>query len=421
MIDPRIVRNNPEKLIDSFKRRNKEFDMTRLSELDSVRREVMSRSEFLKAERNETSKAIAAKQREKEDASCDIARMREVGDEIKAFDQKLIDIDEEFNNILLSIPNIPDDTVPFGKDEYDNVEIRVIGEKPSFDFEPKGHWDVGEKLGIYDPVTATKLAGSRFTMFRGLGARMSRALISFMLDEHTINEGYEEIAAAAVVNPESLYASGQLPKFEEDLFGLREGLYLSPTAECQLTNLYRDEIILHDTLPLYYTAHTPCFRAEAGSAGQESRGFIRQHQFEKIEMYKFVVPENSMDELEKMVENAGNILEKLGLSYRVIQLCTGDMGFAAVKTYDLEVWMPGMNKFLEISSCSNCGDFQARRGQIRFRRTATDKPEFCHTLNGSGLAVGRTIAAIFENYQQADGSLVVPEVLRQYMGVDVIK
>jgi len=420
MIDPKIVRNNPEILADSFKRRNKKIDMTRLSELDSARRDVMSKSEALKAERNETSKMIASKQRAKEDASADIQRMRAVGDDIKRLDAELLAIEDGFNGILMSIPNIPDASAPLGESEEDNVEVKIVGSKPEFNFEPKGHWEIGESLGIYDPTTAARIAGSRFTLFKGLGAKLSRALIAFMLDEHTNNEGYTEIAPPAIVSPDSLLASGQLPKFEEDLFGLREGMYMSPTAECQLTNLHRDDIIAPDTLPLAYTAHTPCFRAEAGSAGQESRGLIRQHQFDKVEMYKFVLPENSMDELEIMLKDAGNILEKLGLCYRILELCTGDLGFAAVKTYDLEVWMPGMNKFVEISSCSNCGDFQARRGQIRFRRNSEAKPELCHTLNGSGLAVGRTMAAIFENYQQEDGSLAIPEVLRKYMGVGVI-
>ena len=420
MIDPKIVRNNPEILVDSFERRNKKFDMTRLSELDSARRDIMSKSEALKAERNETSKMIASKQRVKEDASADIQRMRAVGDEIKGLDAELLVIEDEFNGILMSIPNIPDSSVTLGESEEDNVEVKVVGSKPEFSFAPKGHWEIGESLGIYDPTAAARIAGSRFTLFKGLGAKLSRALIAFMLDEHTSNEGYTEIAPPAIVSPDSLLASGQLPKFEEDLFGLREGMYMSPTAECQLTNLHRDDIIAPDMLPLAYTAHTPCFRAEAGSAGQESRGLIRQHQFDKVEMYKFVLPENSMDELEIMLKDAVNILEKLGLCYRVLELCTGDLGFAAVKTYDLEVWMPGMNKFVEISSCSNCGDFQARRGQIRFRRNSEAKPELCHTLNGSGLAVGRTIAAIFENYQQEDGTLIIPEVLRKYMGVEVI-
>ena len=420
MIDPKIVRNNPEILVDSFERRNKKFDMTRLSELDSARRDIMSKSEALKAERNETSKMIASKQRVKEDASADIQRMRAVGDEIKGLDAELLVIEDEFNGILMSIPNIPDSSVTLGESEEDNVEVKVVGSKPEFSFAPKGHWEIGESLGIYDPTAAARIAGSRFTLFKGLGAKLSRALIAFMLDEHTSNEGYTEIAPPAIVSPDSLLASGQLPKFEEDLFGLREGMYMSPTAECQLTNLHRDDIIAPDMLPLAYTAHTPCFRAEAGSAGQESRGLIRQHQFDKVEMYKFVLPENSMDELEIMLKDAGNILEKLGLCYRILELCTGDLGFAAVKTYDLEVWMPGMNKFVEISSCSNCGDFQARRGQIRFRRNSEAKPELCHTLNGSGLAVGRTIAAIFENYQQEDGTLIIPEVLRKYMGVEVI-
>ena len=321
---------------------------------------------------------------------------------------------------MMGIPNIPDATVPDGADEHDNVVVRTWGAPTAFSFAPKGHWDLAAALGLLDFERAAKIAQARFSLFYGVGAALERAIMNFMLNLHVNQHGYTEIWPPTLVSGDSLRASGQLPKFEEDLFRLREGLYLCPTSEVQLTNFHRDEILEAGTLPRYYTAYSPCFRSEAGSAGQESRGLIRQHQFDKVEMYKFVEPEHSMDELESLVSNAEDVLQGLGLPYRVVLLCTGDMGFASVKTYDLEVWMPGMNKYVEISSCSNCGDFQARRGQIRFRREAGDKPELLHTLNGSGLAIGRTWAAVVENYQQADGSIRVPQALQPLLGREVI-
>jgi seryl-tRNA synthetase len=322
--------------------------------------------------------------------------------------------------LMMAIPNIPDASVPEGADADDNIVIRTWGEPAMPDFPAKPHWELGSALGLLDFERAAKIAQARFSLFMGAGATMERAIMHFMLTLHTTQHGYTEIWPPFLVAPESLRASGQLPKFEEDLFRLREGLYLAPTSEVQLTNLHRDEILEAGTLPRYYTSYSPCFRSEAGAAGQESRGLIRQHQFDKVEMYKFVEPERSMEELESLVSNAEDVLQGLGLPYRVVLLCTGDMGFSAVKTYDLEVWMPGMGKYVEISSCSNCGDFQARRGQIRFRREPGGKPELLHTLNGSGLAIGRTWAAVVENYQQADGTIRVPEPLQAFMGREVI-
>jgi seryl-tRNA synthetase len=321
----------------------------------------------------------------------------------------------------MGIPNLPDPSVPDGEGADDNVVVRIWGGQTEFEFPAKPHWELGATLGLLDFERAAKIAQARFSLFMGAGAALERAIMNYFLNMHVREHGYTEVWPPFVVAPESLRASGQLPKFEDDLFRLREGLYPAPTSEVQLTNLHRDEILEGATLPRYYTAYSPCFRAEAGAAGQESRGLIRQHQFDKVEMYKFVAPETSMEELESLVGNAEDVLQQLGLPYRVVLLCTGDMGFSAVKTYDLEVWMPGMGKYVEISSCSNCGDFQSRRGNIRLRREPGGKPELLHTLNGSGLAVGRTWAAIAENYQQADGTIRVPEGLRQAMGMDVIK
>ena len=331
-------------------------------------------------------------------------------------------METELKEILLSIPNLPHASVPVGRDEADNPEVRRVGEVPSFAFEPKAHWDLGEDLGILDFERGAKVTGARFTFYRGLGARLERALINFMLDVHTREHGYTEFFPPFIANKESMTGTGQLPKFAEDMFKL-EGLdyYLIPTAEVPITNLHRGEILDAKDLPRYYTAYSACFRAEAGSAGRDTRGIIRQHQFNKVEMVKFCLPENSYDELEKLVGNAERILQLLELPYRVITLCSGDIGFSSAKTYDLEVWLPSFNTYREISSCSNFEDFQARRADIKFRRDAKSKPEYVHTLNGSGLAIGRTVAAILENYQQADGSVLVPKVLRAFMGVDVIQ
>ncbi|OPZ86961.1 MAG: Serine--tRNA ligase [bacterium ADurb.Bin429] len=421
MLDPKLLRYSPEVVAEGMRRRHKEIDLDVLTTLEERRRAALSRVETLKAERNTVSQQIAELKKRKEDAAGHIEAMRRVGEEIKRLDEEAGGIEVEFTELLMAIPNLPDAGVPDGADADDNVVVRVWGEPTTFDFPAKPHWELGANLGLLDFERAAKIAQARFSLFMGAGAALERALMNFFLNLHTREHGYTEVWPPFVVAPESLRASGQLPKFEEDLFRLREGLYPAPTSEVQLTNLHRDEILEGAMLPRYYTAYSPCFRAEAGAAGQESRGLIRQHQFDKVEMYKFTTPETSMDELESLVANAEDVLQRLGLPYRVVLLCAGDMGFSAVKTYDLEVWMPGMGKYVEISSCSNCGDFQARRGGIRFRREPGGKPELLHTLNGSGLAVGRTWAAVAENHQQADGTIRVPEVLRAAMGMDVIK
>jgi seryl-tRNA synthetase len=420
MLDPKLIRSNPEVVAAAMERRHKTLDLDVLVTLESRRREALTKVETLKAERNAVSGQIAELKKRREDATGHIEAMRRVGEEIKALDADASAAEEEFINLLMAIPNMTDAGVPDGADADDNVVVRTWGEPTAFDFPARPHWELGGALGLLDWERAAKIAQARFSLFMGLGARLERAIQTYMLTLHTEEHGYTEVAPPFLVAPDSLRASGQLPKFEDDLFRLREGLYLAPTSEVQLTNLHRDEIFDAGTLPRYYTAYSPCFRAEAGSAGQESRGLIRQHQFDKVEMYKFTTPESSMDELETLVANAEAVLQGLGLPYRVVLLCAGDMGFSALKTYDLEVWMPGMGKYVEISSCSNCGDFQARRGQIRFRREAGGKPELVHTLNGSGLAIGRTWAAIAENYQQADGTVRVPAALQAFMGTDVI-
>lgn len=420
MLDPKLIRNNPEVVAEAMRRRRASLDIGALSALEDQRRSALTRVESLKAERNSVSQQIAMLKKNKQDASGQIESMRRVGDEIKQLDEVARLAEEEFLQLLLTIPNIADPGVPDGDDAESNVVIRSWGKPAKFDFEPKPHWELGAQLGILDFERASKITQARFSLFVGDGARLERAIMSYMLALHTEQQGYTEFWFPFLVAPESLLTSGQLPKLEEDMFRLREGLYLSPTSECQLTNLHRDEILEPGTLPRCYTSYTPCFRAEAGSAGQESRGLIRQHQFDKVEMYKFVTPETSMDELEKLVHDAEEVLQGLELPYRVVELCTGDLGFAAVKTYDLEVWMPGMGKYVEISSCSNCGDFQARRGQIRFRREIGGKPELVHTLNGSGLAIGRTWAAVAENHQQVDGTINIPLALREFMRKDMI-
>ncbi len=420
MIDPKVIRHTPEVVVAAMKRRHKAIDLDILTTLEERRRNALNKVETLKAERNTVSQQIAELKKRKEDASGHIEAMRMVGNEIKQLDDDARLAEEEFMQLLMTVPNLPDAGVPDGEDAEDNVVVRSWSEPTRFDFEPKPHWEIGAARGLLDFDRAAKIAQARFSLFLGAGATLERAIMNYMLTLHTTKHGYTEIWPPFLVHPDSLRASGQLPKFEEDLFRLREGLYLAPTSEVQLTNLHRDEILDAGTLPRYYTSYSPCFRAEAGAAGQESRGLIRQHQFDKVEMYKFVEPERSMDELEVLVRDAEDVLQGLGLPYRVVLLCAGDMGFSATKTYDLEVWMPGMGKFVEISSCSNCGDFQARRGQIRFRREAGGKPELVHTLNGSGLAIGRTWAAIAENYQQADGTIRVPDALRPWLDRNVI-
>ena len=400
----------------------KKETLQELHELDVRRRELIVQSENLKKERNAVSDEIALIKREKGDASEKITAMKQVSADIKVIDAELADIEEKLTTYTTTLPNLPHDDVPVGADEDDNVEIRRHGQAPEFSFEPKPHWDLGESLGILDWERGGKVTGSRFLFYKGAGARLERALYNFMLDEHA-KEGYTEMITPYMVNQESMFGTGQYPKFKEDTFEVNDdrGFVLIPTAEVPLTNYYRGEILDNAELPVYFTAMSPSFRSEAGSAGRDTRGLIRLHQFHKVEMVKFARPEESYDELEKMVVNAENILQKLGLAYRVIALSTGDMGFSAAKTYDLEVWIPAQNTYREISSCSNCEDFQARRAQIRYR-DEDGKVNLLHTLNGSGLAVGRTVAAILENYQNEDGSVTVPEVLRPYMGgVEVIK
>ena len=396
--------------------------LTELKDLDAKRRELLVQAEELKAKRNTVSAEIAQAKRNKENAEDKIAAMQNLSTEIKALDAELIAIDEQVTAIITILPNTPHDSVPIGVDEEDNVEVRRWGTPRIFDFEPKAHWDLGENLDILDWERGAKVTGSRFLFYKGLGARLERALYNFMLDEH-IAEGYQEVIPPYVVNHDSMSGTGQYPKFKEDTFELADtNFVLIPTAEVPLTNYYRDEILDGKDLPINFTAMSPSFRSEAGSAGRDTRGLIRLHQFHKVEMVKFAKPEQSYEELEKMTANAENILQKLGLPYRVLALCTGDMGFSAAKTYDLEVWIPAQNAYREISSCSNTEDFQARRAQIRYRDEADGRVKLVHTLNGSGLAVGRTVAAILENYQNEDGSVTIPEVLRPYMGgVEVIK
>lgn len=396
--------------------------LTTLKELDIKRRELLIKAEEAKAQRNVASAAIAQAKRNKENADEQIAAMQTLSADIKAIDAELADVDANLQSMVTVLPNTPADDVPLGADEDENVEVRRWGTPREFDFEAKAHWNLGESLGILDWERGAKVTGSRFLFYKGLGARLERAIYSFMLDEHA-KEGYTEVIPPYMVNHDSMFGTGQYPKFKEDTFELADSPFvLIPTAEVPLTNYYRDEIIDGKELPIYFTAMSPSFRSEAGSAGRDTRGLIRLHQFHKVEMVKFAKPEESYQELEKMTANAENILQKLNLPYRVITLCTGDMGFSAAKTYDLEVWIPAQNTYREISSCSNTEDFQARRAQIRYRDEVDGKVRLLHTLNGSGLAVGRTVAAILENYQNEDGSVTIPEVLRPYMGnIDIIK
>lgn len=417
MLDLKFVRENLDKVAEAMKNRHTEVDLDAFRKLDQERRDLLQEVEADKSLRNSVSAEISKMKKNGEDASEKILSMRTLGDKIAETDKKLKEVEQGLRDIMLTIPNMPDASVPVGKDDTENPEVRKWGEPTHFDFEPKAHWDLGEELGILDSNRAAKVSGGRFYYYLGLGARLERAVYNFMLDQHTQKDGYTEVIPPYIVNRETMTGTGQLPKFHEDMYRL-EGMemYLIPTAEVPLTNYYRDEIIDGAKLPIYLTAFTPCFRAEAGSAGRDTRGLIRQHQFHKVEMVKFTKPEDSFDELEKLTHDAEGILQALGLPYHVVCLCTGDLGFSATKCYDIEVWFPAQNKYREISSCSNCVDFQARRANIRFRRDSKSKPEFVHTLNGSGLAVGRTVAAILENYQQADGSIVVPEVLRPDTG-----
>jgi len=417
MLDLKYVRDNIDLIQKMLRDRNLEMDLTPLVELDANRRRILREVEELKRQRNVASEEIALAKREKRDASQLIEDMKDVAQRIKAMDQGLAVIEERMNDTLLLIPNMPHESVAIGSDERDNPVIRTWGSPPTFDFEPKNHWDIGESLGILDFERAAKMTGARFALYWGLGAALERALINFMLNTHVQEHGYVEVLPPFMVNSNSLIGTGQLPKFKEDLFKLEgRDYYLIPTAEVPVTNIHMNEVLEEEDLPKYYTAYTPCFRSEAGSYGKDTRGLIRQHQFNKVELVKIVKPETSYQELESLLLNAETILQKLNIHYRVVSLCTGDLGFSAAKTYDIEVWLPGQNTYREISSCSNFEDFQARRANIRFRPKGKSKTDLAHTINGSGLAVGRTLVAILENFQQRDGSVLIPPILQPYLG-----
>ena len=423
MLDVRLLRSEYDRVKQALEHRGASEELIAgFPELDRRRRELLAESERLKNRRNTVSQEVAKIKRAGGDAEALIAEMREVGDRIKELDDEVRELEERIDKMLLAIPNIPHESVPIGASEEDNAEIRRHGEPRAFTFEPKSHWEIADRLGILDFESAARTTGSRFVFYRGLGARLERALINFMMDLHA-DRGYEEVLPPYIVHRDSLIGTGQLPKFEEDLFKIEASEYfLIPTAEVPVTNLYRETILDASDLPKHFVAYSACFRAEAGAAGRDTKGLIRQHQFNKVELVKYVKPEDSYAELEKLTEDAELVLQRLGLPYRVVALCTGDLGFAAAKTYDIEVWLPSYGTYREISSCSNFEDFQARRANIRFRREPKAKPEFIHTLNGSGLAVGRTVAAILENFQQEDGSVLIPEALRPYMGgLDAIR
>lgn len=416
MLDIKAIRANPDEIIRKLNRRGGDYKITEVLELDGERRGLLASVEELKGKRNRVSEEIAKIKKQKGNADDLIMEMKEVSDRIKADDDKVKNIEEQISNLLLNIPNTPNDDVPKGQSDEDNKEIRKWGEPTKFSYEPKAHWDIGEDLGILDFSTAGKVTGARFTFYRGMGARLERALINFMLDTHIAN-GYMEILPPFMANSKSMQGTGQLPKFEEDMFGVKNTeYYLIPTAEVPVTNIHREEILEGIEFPIKYVAYSACFRAEAGSAGRDTRGLIRQHQFNKVELVKFAHPEHSYEELESLTNDAERILQLLGLPYRVVCLSTGDLGFSSAKTYDLEVWMPSYEKYVEISSCSNFEDFQARRADIKFKESQKDRAKFLHTLNGSGIAVGRTVAAILENFQQEDGSVLIPEAIRKYMG-----
>ncbi len=416
MLDMKFIRANPDLIRETLRQKRVEVDLDRILSLDEERRSILSRVEALKARRNSASEQVGRLKKTGQDATAVIEEMRLVGDEIKALDDRLRGVEEELNYLLLTVPNIPDPDVPVGEDESGNIEVRRWGAPRAFDFEPKAHWEIGAALGILDFDRAGKITGARFTVQKGAAARISRALISFMIDLHVTRHGYTEVSPPLMVNRASMTGSGQFPKFQEDVFALTpQEYFLIPTAEVPLVNLHRDEVIKAEDLPLNYVAYTPCFRSEAGAAGRDTRGLIRQHQFDKVEMVKITRPEESNAALDRIVREAEEVLEALGIPYRVLYMCTGDMGFTQAKKFDLEIWMPSYGRYVEISSASNCGDFQGRRANIRLRNEA-GKLEFVHTLNASGVAVGRTLAAILENYQQAGGSVVIPEALRPYLG-----
>ncbi|NQU16798.1 MAG: serine--tRNA ligase [Candidatus Saganbacteria bacterium] len=415
MLDIKLLRNNPERITEALKLRKMDTaSISKFADIDSSWRKLTSEIDELRSKRNEASKQIGILKKNKAEAEAQAKAVgsKKLGDKIKELEEKRRGGEEELNKILLELPNIPHNSVPPGVDSGDNLEIRRVGKPPCFDFTPKPHFEIGEKLGMLDFERAAKVSGSRFVILKGLGAKLERALISFMLDLHSKENSYTEVFPPVLVNQKSMIGTGQLPKFEDDLYKCSDNMWLVPTAEVSVTNIHRDELLKADQLPIKYCAHSPCFRREAGSYGKDVRGLIRQHQFNKVELVKFVDPEKSYDELESLTLDAEKILQKLGLHYRVVELCSGDLGFASAKTYDIEVWFPSQGKFREISSCSNFEDFQARRAGIKFRRDAKSKPEFVHTLNGSGLAVGRTLAAILENYQKADGTFEIPDILK---------
>ena len=421
MHDLSYFREHLDVFDEMAKNRGITLDLQGFRALDTERRKLITETERLKAQRNKASEEIARLKKEKRGADALIAEMKQVSDRIKQSDERIAESDTKQLELLLTIPNVPQSSVPIGHYVTENVEVRRWGKPPKFDFAPRPHWEVGERAGILDLGAAAKITGARFALYKGWGARLERALANFFLDVHTREHGYTEILPPFLVNTASLTGAGQLPKFAADLFRVQDtDLWLTPTSEVELHNLYRDETLEEEKLPIHLAAWTACFRSEAGAAGKDTRGILRQHQFQKVELFKFTHPEKSYDELEALVRHAEAILQKLGIHYRVVLLCTGEMGFASAKTYDIEVWLPSSDEFREISSCSNCEAFQARRAGVRFKPKGGGKSEFVHTLNGSGLAVGRTWIALVENYQQADGSIVIPEVLRPYMGIERI-
>ncbi|GIM29388.1 serine--tRNA ligase [Clostridium polyendosporum] len=425
MLDLKRIRTNTEEIKAALLNRGEDFNVSVIDEviaLDEERRSILVEVEALKSKRNQVSAEIPKRKKAGEDVTPIMEEMRTLGDKIKEDDAKVSEIDEKINYIMLRIPNIPNPAVPDGDTDEDNVEIKRWGEPTKFDFDPKAHWDIGADLNLLDFERAGKITGSRFTMYKGLGARLERAIINYFLDKHTGENGYTELFVPFMVNRDSMTGTGQLPKFEEDAFKVENnGYFLIPTAEVPVTNMYRDEILKGDELPIKHVAYSACFRAEAGSAGRDTRGLIRQHQFNKVELVKFCKPEQSYQELDNLVKDAESVLQGLGIPYRIVRICKGDLGFTAALKFDIEVWMPSYNRYVEISSCSNFEEFQARRANIKYKDNPKDKPQFVHTLNGSGVAIGRTVAAILENFQQADGSVVIPEALRPYMGVDIVK
>ena len=422
MLDIKLLRSEPQKVIDAIKSRGGELDLTEFAEIDKERRELLQEVETLKNKQNVVSKQIPQLKKEGKDVAPIFAEMNQIKETVKDIDAKVAELDEKLKNIVLTIPNIPNEKVSKGLSDEDNVEIRRWGEPTKFNFEPKAHWDIGENLDILDADTAAKVTGSRFTFYKGLGARLERAVYNFYLDYHTTNSGYTEVFPPYMVHRNSMVGTGQLPKFEEDAYKVMgTDYFLIPTAEVPVTNMHRNETLKAEQLPIKYCAYSACFRAEAGSAGRDTRGLIRQHQFNKVELVKFANPDTSYDELESLTLDAEKVIQALGIPYRVVRLCTGDLGFSSAMTYDIEVWMPSYGRYVEISSCSNFEDFQARRANIKFKRTPDSKPEFVHTLNGSGVAVCRTVACILENFQNEDGSVTIPEVLRPFMGTDIIK